>query len=85
MEFCSLNYGVTFPIFSKIHVKGPDIHPLYRFLTDPELNNGFGGKITWNFNKFLVGKNGNILARYDSKVKPDDPKIVQELEALLWE
>ena len=55
-QFCSLTYGVTFPMFSKISVNGKDAHPLYAFLTDKKANNGFGGKITWNFNKFpLIG------------------------------
>lgn len=69
-SFCSLTYGVTFPMFSKISVKGKGIHPLYTFLTDKETNPQFPGKISWNFNKFLLDRKGNIVARFDSK---DDP------------
>ena len=58
--FCSLNYGVTFPMFSKISVKGKDIHPLYEYLTSKEAGHEFGGKISWNFNKFLISKDGKI-------------------------
>ena len=82
-EFCSLKYGVTFPMFSKISVKGDDKHPLYKFLTEKETNPDFGGEITWNFNKFLVGKDGKILAHFSQKDKPEDEKVVQAIEAAL--
>jgi glutathione peroxidase len=82
-SFCSLTYGVTFPMFSKIDVKGKNKHPLYGYLTDKKTNPKFGGDITWNFNKFLIGKNGEILNRYDSAVKPDDPKLVGDIEKAL--
>lgn len=81
--FCSLNYGVTFPLFSKISVKGKDAHPLYAFLTDKKTNNGFGGKITWNFNKFLVDRAGNVIARFDSKDDPLGDKIPRSVEEAL--
>jgi len=74
-SFCSLTYGVTFPMFSKISVKGKDIHPLYAFLTDKETNPQCAGKITWNFNKFLLDRKGNIVARFDSKDDPLGDKI----------
>jgi glutathione peroxidase-family protein len=74
-SFCSLTYGVTFPMFAKISVKGKDIHPLYAFLTDKETNPRFAGKITWNFNKFLIDRSGNIVGRFDSKDDPMGDKI----------
>jgi glutathione peroxidase len=74
-SFCSLTYGVTFPMFSKIKVKGKDIHPLYAFLTNKETNPQFPGKVSWNFNKFLLDRKGNIVARFDSKDDPLGDKI----------
>ncbi len=82
-EFCSLTYGVTFPMFSKISVKGRDIDPLYAYLTDKKLHPKTGGPITWNFNKFLVGRDGKILARFDSKVEPLSPEILEAVEKAL--
>jgi len=79
-EFCSLKYGVSFPMFSKISVKGDDKHPLYKYLTENPEN---GGEITWNFNKFLVSKDGKILAHFSQKDKPEDPKVVEAIEAAL--
>lgn len=77
--FCSTKFGVTFPLFSKITVKGPNKHPLYAMLvqTPPE------GEVSWNFNKFLVGKDGKVIARYDSKVTPESPELVQAIEKAL--
>jgi len=82
-SFCSLNYGVTFPMFSKISVKGKDMHPLYRFLTDKEIHPDTGGKITWNFNKFLAGRDGKIIHRFGSRTKPLSDKLVKALEQAL--
>jgi glutathione peroxidase len=82
-EFCTLNYKVTFPMFSKISVKGADQHPLYSFLTNEKTNPGFSGDITWNFEKFLIGKDGKTVARYAPRVLPDDPKVIEEIEKLL--
>ena len=82
-SFCSLTYGVTFPMFSKISVKGKAIHPLYAFLTSMETNPDFAGAITWNFNKFLVGRDGKILGRYGSRTEPDDPALVAAVERAL--
>jgi glutathione peroxidase len=82
-EFCSTSYGVTFPIFSKISVKGKDIHPLYQFLTDPQANPRFAGKIGWNFSKFLVDRKGAVAARFEPKVEPLDPQVVEEVEKVL--
>lgn len=81
--FCRMTYGVTFPMFSKIVVKGKGIHPLYAFLTDKKTNPRFGGKITWNFNKFLVDRTGAIVGRFDSKDEPLGDKIPRAVEKAL--
>jgi glutathione peroxidase len=81
--FCSTRYGVEFPIFSKISVKGDDIDPLYAELTSSEANGGFGGEIKWNFTKFLVGKDGKVIARFEPQVKPDAPEVVSAIEAAI--
>jgi glutathione peroxidase len=83
MNFCRLNYGVTFPMFSKISVKGKDIHPLYDFLTDKEKNPDFGGKISWNFNKFLISRDGEVINRFGSSTKPDNKKLVEAVSEAL--
>ncbi len=82
-SFCASKYNVSFPIFSKISVGGNDIHPLYAYLTSPETNPQFGGKITWNFNKFLIDKKGRIVNRFDSKVKPEDLELIRAVEEAL--
>jgi glutathione peroxidase len=82
-SFCKLNYGVTFPMFSKINVKGKNQHQLYAYLTSQETNPEFAGKITWNFNKFLIGREGKILGRFGSRTKPQDAKLVEQLKAAL--
>ncbi|HMS09106.1 MAG TPA: glutathione peroxidase [Pyrinomonadaceae bacterium] len=82
-EFCSLNYNVGFPMFSKISVKGADQHPLYRFLTHPETNPGFDGDITWNFEKFLADRDGKIIARFSPRTVPTEPEVIEKLEAAL--
>src|SRR5713226_9984411 len=77
--FCSAKYNVTFPIFSKISVKGDDIHPLYRFLTSKETNPEFAGDIKWNFSKFLVDRTGNVDQEFEPPVKPDSDQMVQAI------
>jgi glutathione peroxidase len=81
--FCSTKYHVKFPMFSKISVKGSDQHPLYKFLTDEKTDPKFAGEITWNFNKFLVDKTGNIVGRFDSKDTPEGEKVVKAIEQAL--
>jgi glutathione peroxidase len=76
--FCSRNYNVTFPMYSKISVKGDDKAPLYKFLTDTT-----GGEIKWNFTKFLVDGDGKVIARFESKVTPDSPELVGAVEKAL--
>jgi glutathione peroxidase len=80
-SFCQKNYGVSFPMFSKIEVNGPNTHPLYRFLK--KAAPGFLGfeRIKWNFTKFLVDRNGTVLGRYSPTTKPED--IVKDIEARL--
>jgi glutathione peroxidase len=82
-SFCKLNYGVTFPMFAKISVKGAKQHPLYQYLTSKETNPQFSGKISWNFNKFLIGGEGQVLARFGSRTKPRDPDLISQLETAL--
>jgi glutathione peroxidase len=80
-EFCSMNYGVTFPVFSKISVKGDDIHPLYQEITtSPE---PVGGDILWNFQKYLVDREGNLVAKIGPQTTPEDPTVTSQIEALL--
>lgn len=81
--YCSLNFDVTFPLFAKISVRGKDIHPLYRYLTQKDTNPNFAGKITWNFNKFIIDRNGIIVGRFGSLTKPENKKIVKTLEIAL--
>ena len=80
-EFCSLNYGVNFPLSAKVEVNGPNRHPLYAWLTSPQ--NGFPGDIEWNFEKFLVAGDGRLIARYPSGTKPRDTGLLQDLAELV--
>jgi glutathione peroxidase len=81
--FCSAKYNVTFPMMSKISVKGADQAPLYQFLTDKTAHPQTGGEIRWNFTKFLVGPDGRIVARFEPNVTPDSPEITAAIEAAL--
>ena len=82
-SFCRLNYGVTFPMFAKVSVKGKGQHPLYAFLTSKQTNPEHSGKISWNFNKFLVSPEGQVIDRFGSRTKPDDKKLVSAVKAAL--
>jgi len=82
-DFCTLNYNVTFPMFSKISVKGGDQHPFYTYLTHKETNPQFAGDITWNFEKFLIDKDGRIIGRFAPSTLPEDPSIVTAVESTL--
>ena len=75
-EFCEKNYGVTFQMMSKISVKGDDIDPLYKWLTSKSENGVMDSEVKWNFQKYLIDKNGKLIDVIDPKVKPDDDKIV---------
>jgi glutathione peroxidase len=79
--FCSTKYNVKFPLYSKISVKGDDKAPLYQFLTDPASKTG--GEIKWNFTKFLVDRNGKVIARFEPAVKPDSPEVTAAIEKAL--
>jgi len=80
-DFCRATYGVEFPMFSKIHVTGPEQHPLYGFLTG--LPAPIGGPVEWNFQKYLVDRDGRVVARFAPKVEPGDAALVEQVEALL--
>lgn len=80
-QFCTTKYGVTFPLFGKIEVNGVSRHPLYTALAGG--GSPFPGDIKWNFTKFLLSRDGKILARFDSKTKPDAPQITQAIESAL--
>jgi glutathione peroxidase len=81
--FCSTNYGVTFPMYEKVEVNGEDRHPLYDLLTETADEEGYTGDIRWNFEKFLVSPEGEVVARFNPMVKPDDPKVVSAIESAL--
>lgn len=81
--FCEQNFGVGFPMFAKLSVKGDDQAPLYTFLTSEETNPGFAGEITWNFEKFLVGRDGQVVARFAPRTRPDAEEVVAAIQAEL--
>jgi len=78
LEFCRTKYGVSFPVFSKIHVKGKKIHPLYRYLREES-----GRDVKWNFQKYLIDRNGKIVKVFAPKVTPDSEEIVNAIESIL--
>ena len=80
-QFCTATYHVNFPLFDKVEVNGPERAPVYVALAGPE--SPFPGDIAWNFTKFLIGRDGKILARFEPKTKPDAPEVVQAIEAAL--
>ena len=82
-SFCSVNYGVTFPMFAKLDVKGSKQHPLYAILSDFPDDSGKAGDVTWNFEKFLVGRDGRVVRRFRPKVVPEDPRVTEAIESLL--
>ncbi len=84
-EFCSTTYGITFPLFEKIEVNGASRHPIYSQLVQVEDDEGEAGDIKWNFEKFLVNRSGEIVARIRPQVEPEDPRVVEQLEKLLSE
>ena len=81
--FCSTTYGVTFPLTEKIDVNGDDRHALYAALTPVADAEGVNGDIRWNFEKFLVGRDGNVVARFSPMVTPEAPELVGAIEAAL--
>ena len=81
--FCSTTYGVTFPMFEKIDVNGDDRHPVYAELTATPDDEGNAGDVQWNFEKFLVSPEGRVLRRFRPMTAPDDPAVVEAIEANL--
>jgi glutathione peroxidase len=81
--FCTKKYSVSFPMMSKLSVKGEDKTPLYQFLTSKSADPKFGGEIQWNFTKFLFDRNGNPLARFEPNVTPDSPEVTAAIESAL--
>lgn len=79
-NFCYTKYSLTFPLFSKISVKGADKHPLYRYLTE---QSPFPGEVEWNFQKYLVNRTGNVIARYHHRTKPLSDEVVRDVERTL--
>jgi glutathione peroxidase len=79
-QFCYTKYSLTFPLFSKISVKGDDKHPLYRYLTE---QSPFPGEVEWNFQKYLVDRQGNVVARYHHRTKPLSQEVLRDVERLL--
>src|SRR5271156_7229387 len=79
--FCTQNYGVTFPLMAKVHVKGKDKCPLYAALTGSDAP--FPGEVKWNFGKFLIDRKGQVIKRFEPQVKPETPDVVQAIEAAL--
>jgi glutathione peroxidase len=77
-QFCTRNYNVTFPMMKKVSVKGSDMTPLYGYLTSAK-----GGDVKWNFTKFLVGENGEVIGRFEPKVTPQDPELISAVEKAL--
>jgi glutathione peroxidase len=81
--FCTRTYHVSFPMMSKVSVKGDDTTPLYQFLTDPATDPKHSGEIKWNFTKFLIDRNGQIAARFEPNVTPDSPEVTAAVEKAL--
>lgn len=82
-EFCQSNYKVKFPMFSKIDVNGENAAPLYKHLTSLDAQPKGKGQVAWNFEKFVIGKNGQVVARFAPKTEPDAPELIQTIEAEL--
>jgi len=82
-EFCSSVYSVTFPIFRKIEVNGENRHPLYEILTQSDDTDGNSGDVQWNFEKFLVSPEGDVVGRFRTGITPEDPKLVGAIEEQL--
>jgi len=81
--FCSATYGVTFPMFEKIEVNGADRHPVYTELTETKDGEGEAGDIQWNFEKFLIDGDGEVVARFRPRTEPDAPEVIAAIEKLL--
>ncbi len=82
-SFCSTTYGVSFPMFAKVKVNGRDRHPLFGELTKAVDGGGKAGRVKWNFEKFLVSPDGDAVARFRTKIEPEDPAVIAAIEAQL--
>ncbi len=82
-NFCTNKFHVTFPMFAKISVKGKEMHPLYRYLTEKDQNGSVDAPVKWNFQKFLVDKNGRVLTSFDPQTSVDDAQVIAAVEAAL--
>ena len=82
-QFCSSRFHVSFDMFAKVSVKGDDIAPLFQWLTSEETNKGHAGEIAWNFNKFLVGRDGKVIERFEPRTAPDEESVTKAIEAAL--
>jgi glutathione peroxidase len=80
-EFCKTSFDISFPLMEKVHVKGPEQHPLYTALSGKE--GAFPGDVAWNFGKFLIGKDGKPIARFEPKTTPDSPEVTEAIEKAL--
>lgn len=83
LEVCEKTYKVTYPLMSKVTVVGESKEPLYAWLTSKETNPQFGGELKWNYTKFLIGRDGQVAARFEPKVAPDSPEVTRAIEAEL--
>jgi glutathione peroxidase len=79
-EFCKKNYGVTFPMASKISVKGRNIAPIYQWLTEKKYNNYSDNKVKWNFQKYLISESGDLIAVFEPKTTPESPEVIAAIE-----
>src|SRR5215831_11781600 len=75
--FCKKNFGVTFPLTTRVDVKGPNTTPVFKYLCDKTENGVLDAVISWNFNKFIIDENGNLLQHFDSKITPDSPELLK--------
>lgn len=82
-KFCTSKYGVTFPMFAKVSVKGEDCCPLYKYLTSSAENAEYGGEIKWNFTKFLIGRDGKVAGRFEPRTRPDAEEVIRAIESAL--
>jgi len=82
-QFCSTKYGVKFDMLSKVSVKGEDICPLYKYLTSKDTDPKFAGDVKWNFEKFVIGRNGEVVGRFGSKVTPESKELTGAIESAL--
>ena len=78
--FCEENYGVTFPMMSKISVRGSSMHPVYKFLTDKTRNGVISSSVSWNFQKYLINSDGQLARVISPRTQPDDPKVISWIE-----